>query len=175
MSENEPKTLYSSESFADVSIQKSSTDRRSAVRLSKRAAEAANALQENGVSPSLISGLVRMSDFVVIALSGLGVFWTRGVMPFPDVSGLYISAFVLAAALGVLAFQMLDCYQIHTFRTTIRQTSRMLAGWVAVFATLATIAFLTKLGDYYSRVWFGTWLLTGIVALGIQCSSGFAS
>jgi Undecaprenyl-phosphate glucose phosphotransferase len=167
MAENDPKTVYSASAFADVSVPKSTKDRRSSVRLSKRAAQKANELQDDGISPILVTTSVRIMDFLLIVIMGLAIFWGRGVMPFPEISGLYVVAIALAASLGVFAFQALDCYEISTFRTLGRQGTRIIGGWILTFAALATLAFFTKLGDTYSRLWFGTFFVTGLMAIGM--------
>ncbi|MEN0087664.1 MAG: undecaprenyl-phosphate glucose phosphotransferase [Pseudomonadota bacterium] len=171
MSRDEPKSMYSADAFAGVSVPKSSKDRRAEVRLSKRAAERASELQDDGISPLLVSAYVRLADFAIIALVGFLVLWGapagREVMAFPAISGLYSAAILLTAFLAVLAFQVLDCYQVQTMRSMVRLTSRVIAGWTTAFAVLATLAFLTKLGDSFSRVWFGTYFIAGLLLLGV--------
>ncbi|MEO0636318.1 MAG: undecaprenyl-phosphate glucose phosphotransferase [Pseudomonadota bacterium] len=171
MSKDEPKSMYSAEAFAGVSVTKSSKDRRSSVRLSKRAAQRASELQDEGISPLLVSAFVRLADLAVITLVGFAVLWGvpsgREVMPFPAVSGLYVSAILLTAFFSVAAFQALDCYQVQTMRGIVRHASRIVAGWAAVFAAMATLAFLTKLGDSFSRVWFGSFFVVGLLLLAI--------
>ncbi|MCK5473087.1 MAG: sugar transferase, partial [Planctomycetes bacterium] len=78
---------------------------------------------------------------------------------------LYTVAILGAAAGSVLSFQAFQLYDITILSNTVRQVARICMAWTFVFAVLIIIAFLTKLGQEYSRVWAATWYVSGLSVL----------
>jgi Undecaprenyl-phosphate glucose phosphotransferase len=63
---------------------------------------------------------------------------------------------------GVVAVQFAHAYTLHSFRRGLRDIGRIALGWSAVLALFAVVAFLTKSGAEYSRLFVATWYVAGI-------------
>ncbi|MCC2113325.1 MAG: undecaprenyl-phosphate glucose phosphotransferase, partial [Hyphomicrobiales bacterium] len=116
------------------------------------------------VSRLVLTGLVRLGDFVLTALVGAAVYFSYVVAPsgMPWLHGL---ALVVIPAMAVIALQALNAYRVNQFRNIARQSIRIGAGWTAVFLAAFAIAFFAKAGAEFSRVWLGGWYFGGLTAL----------
>ncbi|WP_296570637.1 undecaprenyl-phosphate glucose phosphotransferase [Phreatobacter sp.] len=115
-------------------------------------------------SPVVLSGLVRLAEFVIVMALGatiyLGWVFPQHGVQWPSLLGL-----VGVAALALAAFQAAGLYDVHVFRTHVAQFSRLFFAWTMVFLVAMAIAFFAKAGDSFSRVWLGSWYLSGLVIL----------
>ncbi len=126
-------------------------------------AEAAAGLPMSAAMSSVVLvGLVRVIEFCLVAMIGVGVYaW------YVDY---HFDLYALAAIAGIsvttaIAFQMARVYSVQAFRSFMRDGMRLLATWVIVFLLSFAAIFLFKLGDAYSRVWMVSWFLLGAMAL----------
>jgi len=115
-------------------------------------------------SPVVLSGLVRLVEFMAVLALGATIYlaWvfpTHGVQ-WPSLIGL-----CAVPALTLAAFQAAGLYNIHVFRTHVAQFSRLFFTWTLVFLIAMAAAFFLKAGDELSRLWLGTWYGIGLVAL----------
>ena len=121
------------------------------------------------ISPRVVTGSVRLIEFLLIAALGYGIFYSYidqgAALPGHIGHALYTVAILSAAAGSVLSFQAFQLYDITILSNTMRQVARICMAWTFVFAVLIIIAFLTKLGQEYSRVWAATWYVSGLSAL----------
>jgi len=143
--------------FADAK-----THNREKVELNEKAREMAERFSNRSLSPALLTGSVRLTDFSVFFLMGLGIYFWH-VVP---VDGFTWQYMLLTFGIGLLAVttnHVADAYQVQSFRAFASQCGRVLSGWIFVFAFLATLAFLTKTGGEFSRIWFGTWFALGLI------------
>jgi Undecaprenyl-phosphate glucose phosphotransferase len=136
-----------------------SPERRAA--LNALAREAAAGLTRQSISPILLSGFARLTEFGITALTGFLVYLVY-VAPAEGIAWWYAAPLLGGSALAVLLIQILDCYSIPALRSAIPQFGRILAAWTLVFAAFAIAAFLAKIGNEYSRVWFASWFVTGL-------------
>ena len=58
-----------------------------------------------------------------------------------------------------------DCYQISALLRPVQNSGRLLLLWSGTFAVLALTGFLMKVSSDFSRMWFGTWFVTGFLLL----------
>ena len=73
--------------------------------------------------------------------------------------------FVAAGALAVAAvFPMFSLYEPHRGASIAEELRRLTVAWLLITALVGLAIFATKMGDTYSRVWVGAWLLGGYVA-----------
>ncbi|PLX39660.1 MAG: undecaprenyl-phosphate glucose phosphotransferase [Hyphomicrobiales bacterium] len=114
------------------------------------------------VSPSVVAGTVRLIEFTVLALIGLVVFRLY-VYPEEGFALLYGLPLLAGSALAVMLIHASDGYTIGNMHTYMRQLGKIFAAWTIVFAFVATMMFFAKVGEYYSRVWFVTWYVSGLV------------
>ena len=118
------------------------------------------------ISTIVITGVARVVEFLLVAAVGFAAQFLY-VYPQEGMPALYPLAILLGAGLSIMAFQAVDIYTPQALRTFLRQNSRLLVGWVGVFAVLALIAFFLKLGDSFSRVWLGLWFSVGFLSLAL--------
>ncbi len=130
-------------------------------QLSEQAREIAAGFSERSVSPRLLSGLTRLTEFVAILLIGL-VVHAIYVMPIDGFDGRYVMPLLGGAILTVVLTQAADGYGIPALRTYVAQLGRIFGSWTLVFAFFAVVAFFAKAGDSYSRVFFATWYVAGL-------------
>jgi Undecaprenyl-phosphate glucose phosphotransferase len=81
---------------------------------------------------------------------------------------LYGIATLSIAVLSMFAFQTADIYQVQAFRGHEKQYMRLAAAWSLVFLIVTGASFFAKAGDLFSRVWLGTFYVSGLVALMIS-------
>ncbi|MEL6734886.1 MAG: undecaprenyl-phosphate glucose phosphotransferase [Pseudomonadota bacterium] len=146
------------------SVAKNADQKRQAVQLSERAREVASQFADNAISPFVLASVLRLTDFVAVSGIGLAVYFAY-VVPLDGVRAVYFLTCLLAGILSVIAFQATDSYQINSLRTHVTQLGRVLAAWTAVFAFLALLAFFTRMSEEFSRIWYGSWFLSGAVFL----------
>ncbi len=138
--------------------------------LSDQARQIAATLSERSISATLLTGGVRLFEFIAISVLGF-VIYAVYVVPVEGVDGWYALPIFLGAGLALVLIQAADGYTIPAFRTHVSQIGRNGASWTLVFAFFAVAAFLTKTGAYYSRGLFLAWY---VVSSASSSSSGSA-
>ena len=103
-------------------------------------------------SPIVITGLVRLSDFLLISLTGIALYLGY-VVRIDGFSWSYILAIIAVAGTAVVCFQAADIYDVQVFRGQLRQMTRMISSWAFVFLLFIGASFFAKLGDKISRLW----------------------
>ncbi len=133
-------------------------------RLSERALEVAKNLQTSTISPSVLSGSIRLLDLLVV--SGIGaatLFATQPALEMLTVShGLVI---LTALILTIAFFQAADCYQIPVMRTVLPQAARVIVAWSLVFGVFLIGRPLLGLDLALQDMWLGQWYSLGLVTL----------
>jgi len=130
--------------------------------LNAAAQAVAAGLSRRTISPVLLTGSVRLIEFAAMLTIG-AIGYVVYLDPAQGSDWWYAAPVAGGALLAVLLIQMAAGYSMHALRGGAMQLGRVYAAWTAVFAVFATIAFLAKIGDTYSRVWAGTWYLSGLV------------
>jgi Undecaprenyl-phosphate glucose phosphotransferase len=121
-------------------------------------------LLPTSISPIVLAGFVRMAEFALIVLVGMAIFAAY----LPSGEGLfwrYLGATLVIGALSMLAFQTADIYQVQAFRGYEKQYMRLASAWSVVFMIAIGASFFAKAGDMFSRVWLGTFYVSGLAAL----------
>lgn len=134
--------------------------RKTGAKVSDLAKQVAQQLGDDNYSPTMITGMMRVFDFAGLSLIGIGMFLIY-VIPRDGFSTYYIVTAVFGALLAVLLLQISDAYQLQSLRSPLRILPRMLINWIVAFAIMAVIAFFLKIGQDFSRFWFGSWFLGG--------------
>lgn len=158
----DPKRTYNAQAVMAASISGTSSQKRGSVRLSERAEQVASQFAQNAVSPLLLATTLRLIEFLAILGIGAGIYFAY-VYPNDGFQSQYLFTSLLGAVLGVVALQAVDSYQVSALRTHVRQMGRVLIAWTAVFSILALMAFFLQVSIEYSRIWFGSWYLGGII------------
>ncbi len=127
-------------------------------QLSERARQIAATLSDHSISATLLSGIVRITDFIAVTLIGIAVY-VAYVAPVDGFVPLYALPLVVCSGMAVILIQAADGYSVPAFRTHMAQIGRVWASWGVIFGVFAIVAFLTKTGQEFSRgfvlSWFG--------------------
>lgn len=132
--------------------------------LNSLAARIADEYSKNTLSPIMISGYLRLGEFVCLSLiSALIMIFYVG---YPNALPLgYPIAIIAGPALFVMLTQIIDGYQPHAVRHSMVWFPRIALAWTAALAVLALAGFFMKISEDFSRVWFGSWFLAGLMFL----------
>ncbi len=106
------------------------------------------------ISPIVLAGFVRMTEFALVLGVGLALY----AIYLPPMHGLiwrYPPQRLVIALLSTLAFQTADIYQVQAFRGYEKQYMRLASAWSVVFLIVIGASFFAKAGDMFSRVWLG--------------------
>ena len=115
----------------------------------------------------VIAGVVRTIECVLIALTGIAVYFGYVVRNVGQQPG-YLPAIAVVAALSIVIFQSLQSYSLPAFRNPSRQLFRVAGGWTAVFLTVFAAMFFLKLDGVVSRVWMASWFVLGLAAVALE-------
>jgi Undecaprenyl-phosphate glucose phosphotransferase len=136
-------------------------------RLSQAALAVTNQKVGRAYSPIVIAGAVRIADFVLLSLVGVGLY-IGYVVPLDGFRWEYVAAILGMAATAVVCFQASDIYQVQVFRGQLRQMTRMISSWAFVFLLFIGASFFTKLGGEVSRFWLSAFFFVGMAALAAE-------
>ncbi|MCB1487343.1 MAG: undecaprenyl-phosphate glucose phosphotransferase [Bauldia sp.] len=139
-------------------------DKFSGPRLNAEAELAAAALAGHSISRVVVAGSVRLIDLLLIVLTGLAIHLLY-VESAATLAWWYLTAIPGTALVFVTAMQLSGAYSIPAMRRVGFQASRLLGSWLLVFGLMTSVVFLAKLGGEFSRVWFTSWFLVGLLAL----------
>src|ERR1700733_3558411 len=133
-------------------------------RLSQAALAVTNQKVGRAFSPIVITGAVRLADFVLLSFIGVALYLGYVVR----LSGFhweYILAIFAMTATAVVCFQASDIYEVQVFRGQLRQMTRMISSWAFVFLLFIGASFFAKLGSEVSRVWLSAFFFVRLAAL----------
>ena len=102
----------------------------------------------------LVSGL-RLFDVLLVGFAGwLAHWWYLGES---DLSGTYELALLIGMLLSTLMLSRFGSYRAWRGGSLLDELGRITLAWMMVGVVLVLLAFLTKMGATYSRVWGVTW------------------
>ncbi|MDQ0469327.1 undecaprenyl-phosphate glucose phosphotransferase [Labrys wisconsinensis] len=128
--------------------------------LSDQARAIADRFSDRPISRSMLSGWVRIIEFLAVLAIGFAVY--LGTIVREDGSDpRYLIPLVLGALFTIALIQAADGYNTGAFRSIFGQIGRIAAAWTLVFAGFAVAIFFLKLGEFYSRLWFTAWYIAG--------------
>jgi Undecaprenyl-phosphate glucose phosphotransferase len=119
---------------------------------------------QRAISPIVIAGAVRVADFFLLSLVGVGLYLGY-VTPLAGFRWEYVAAIFGMTATAVICFQAADIYQVQVFRGQLRQMTRMVSSWVFVFLLFIGASFFARLGNEVSRLWLSAFFFVGLAAL----------
>jgi Undecaprenyl-phosphate glucose phosphotransferase len=128
------------------------------------ARQIAGQLQRDSYSPTMVTGLLRITEFAGLFLAGFAIYAIY-VLPRDPWMPEYLVTLLFGSVLTVLLMQIADAYQIPALRNALRTLPKAFGAWAAAFLLMALTAFLLKIGEDYSRFWFGAWFLAGLAFL----------
>jgi Undecaprenyl-phosphate glucose phosphotransferase len=130
--------------------------------LAQLAETLANRASGSALSPIVISGAVRMLEFVLIGCTGtlIHFLYQPGVRPLD-----YFYAIAMIDLLSLVIFQAMHLNDIPALRAPVRSGLRLLACWTLVFLATQALVFLWKAEGIYSRVWLVAFFGAGFCLL----------
>ena len=110
----------------------------------------------------MFAAMFRVCDPVSTVIVGVVAYRTYlGSFTLPD----HYLFFVAAGAFAVAAvFPAFSLYEPHRGTSVADELRRVTIAWLLIAAIVGAAIFATKMGDTYSRVWVGAWLLGGFAA-----------
>lgn len=164
MNEVDPNLRFSMDEIRKADEPSSEKGPARPVRLNQTALRAAAQYRREKISPVMVSGVMRIVEFVLLSLTGLAAF--VGYVGIDSHLAVNYPLIVLfGAALTVLLIEVTDGYQMTTLRHPIAEARRLVLMWTSVAAVLTLAGFFLKVSSDYSRVWFATWYFSGLILL----------
>src|SRR6202011_570768 len=133
-------------------------------RLSQAALAVTNQKVRRAYSPVVITGVVRVADFVLLSFIGVALYLGY-MVPLPGFHWEYVAAILGMTATAVICFQASDIYDVQIFRGQLRQMTRMISSWAFVFLLFIGASFFAKLGNEISRLWLSAFFILGLATL----------
>ncbi len=117
------------------------------------------------LSPTVVIGLLRLSDAAIVLLAGTLAYLTR-FHGLEDFGTLELWGGVLAMLLTFNIFSLAGLYSFSQLTNLFTQSGRLLLAWAAVMLTLLALGFMTQVPLIdTSRLWVGLWFVYGFFGL----------
>jgi Undecaprenyl-phosphate glucose phosphotransferase len=133
-------------------------------RLTPAALSVVNQKVSRAYSPIVITGAVRLVDFVMLSAIGIALYFAY-VVRLTGFHWEFVAAIFGMTATAVICFQAADIYEVQVFRGQLRQMTRMISSWAFVFLLFIGASFIVKLGSEISRLWLTAFFVVGLAAL----------
>ncbi|MGQ2906669.1 MAG: undecaprenyl-phosphate glucose phosphotransferase [Aliihoeflea sp.] len=130
--------------------------------LSEIARTVASQYRADTMSPVMVSGLLRLCEFLILALTGLSIYFAYASGAIGLTYG-YPLVILAGSGLGVLLLEIANLYQLGVMRRPFVFLPRIVLVVTATFALLAMAGFFLKISDEFSRVWFAGWLASALL------------
>jgi len=124
----------------------------------------ASQYRRDTMSPVMVSGVLRLAEFGLLALSGLLLFAVY--VGFGTHLNWHYPVLAAGGALtAVLLLELMDGYELSSLLRPLGVLRSIFLVWSGTFAIMALVGFLLKISEDFSRFWFGAWYVTGLVLL----------
>jgi Undecaprenyl-phosphate glucose phosphotransferase len=130
-----------------------------------RLAEIRRGAKLNLFPPIVVTGAVRMIEFLLVAALGFAIYLGYVEREGQSAHLIYLVAVVTAAAANTLMLQAFDLYSVPALGAFVRSFTRLALAWTLVMAGLMAGAFFGKVGADFSRVWIATWYASALLVL----------
>ena len=117
------------------------------------------------LSPVVLAGFARASEFAVIALAGINCYYAYVAEREIAMETAYWTVSLATPAIAISAFHFSGLYALRALKSFVTQLPRLLIAWSGVAALLLVVAFFTKIGAEFSRVWMALWFASASVLL----------
>ena len=135
--------------------------------INELAQQVAAQFASDSVAPYLITGLIRVAEFIGLMVIAYIIFYSY-VSPETQpqsVNMLYMYAGLLGSFLTVSFIQALDGYNVISLRSFIAQSSKVITAFSMAMLLLMMFGFFGKFAIQISRVWFASWFIFGAMFL----------
>ncbi|WP_454287450.1 undecaprenyl-phosphate glucose phosphotransferase [Rhizobium arsenicireducens] len=131
------------------------------------AKQIARQFREENYSPSIVTGQLRLLEFVSLFGIGLAVHFFLLIDSSPRLlAELFLS--LAGSSVAVLFLQISDGYQVSALRTPLRTLPRIAGSWTAATALIAVALFLFRPGGFDFRDWLVSWYGFGLAFLFVE-------
>lgn len=119
----------------------------------------------NLLPPVVVTGAVRIAEFLIVAVLGFAIYLAYVEYEGEDANLIYLGAVLIAATANMAICQTLDLYRVPAFNAFVRSFTRIVLAWTLVMAGMMSLAFFFKVGADFSRVWIASWYVSGLTVL----------
>ncbi len=163
MADNDPSRRYNADAIRafDGKLQPGDAQ---AGELNAMARQIATQYRHDTLSPVMVSGILRVTEFLLLTVSGyvVGVAYLGfGIIA----SWHYPLLILLASVLTVLLLELTDSYQIAKLYRPLKTVAVVLPVWIGALALTALAGFFLKISAEFSRLWVGAWFLSGFMVV----------
>ena len=117
------------------------------------------------ISLAIVAGVLRITDVLLVALSGYAVLYLY-LNPFNGIPfDLYTLSIGFAPVLQLVVFEVAGSYRTDVLRYGRLALGRVAIAWTSLFFIFLAIAFAAKASEAFSRVWLYGWYGLGLVFL----------
>lgn len=162
MNDTNPERRFSIDAVRNSESE--STGNQTPAKLNKVALQVASQYRSDTMSPVMVSGILRIVEFLLLSLLGVGLF-IHHVGVTTHLLWQYPLIIASASLLTIILFELSDLYQIPALMRPLGKIGRILLLWSGTFAMLAVAGFFLKISGDFSRLLFGVWYLLGFVLL----------
>ncbi len=117
------------------------------------------------LSQSIVAGIAALLDLLLIAGSGLLIYWLYVAPNEPELLPAYGGAVALYAFLVLQTFLALGLYRFNCIIRPARHARRLALVPAALFLVLLAVAFALKVSEEFSRLWAFAWLASIMLLL----------
>jgi Undecaprenyl-phosphate glucose phosphotransferase len=128
------------------------------------ARQVASQYRRDTMSPVIVSGVLRLVELALLFLSGMALY-VLYVGVGTELFWHYPAIVFSGALLTVVLLEFSDLYQIPALLQPARNVSRLVLVWSGALAALVLAGFFLKVSSDFSRLWFGSWFVSGLVLL----------
>jgi putative colanic acid biosynthesis UDP-glucose lipid carrier transferase len=104
----------------------------------------------------LLALLMRFFDLLMVFLAAFGAYWLKfGCFTLKPT---YLSAVLLGTFIAGVVFSFLGLYQSVRGKGVFAYIGHLIQAFLLLTLSLACLAFFTKSGEAFSRIWFSLWM-----------------
>ncbi|HCL66928.1 MAG TPA: undecaprenyl-phosphate glucose phosphotransferase [Rhizobium sp.] len=131
------------------------------------ARQVAGQYTDENYSPTIITGQLRLLEFVCLLSIGLAVHY---FLAEAESSRFWmdIGVVIAGSVLAILSLQIADCYLIAALRAPLRSILRILLSWAITSALMGLAFFFISKGGFDFRDWLVTWFAIGAAFLFVE-------
>ena len=116
------------------------------------------------ISADLVAGSMRAAEAVLlVTMSAVAYALYLGANT-ADMLMVYAPLVIAASGLLSVFLHSAKLYSLPALLKPVKAVPKLTAALAAVFSVIVTFVFFSKIGDNYSRVWLGSWMLSSLGA-----------